>query len=134
MLLFPLLVFPQNPYFNEVLLPAADDTTDEYTADDTLMWRVYIGGTSKPAWNMPTDYITVAEKKAEATIVYKLSDETEWTWGEMLEIGIKSSTDSTGFKTFRIGGLRGSVTVFITPDTLLTDTKTLYEKSRIGGN
>ena len=134
-LILPLIAFSQTVYFNEALCHATDDTVDNYTTQDTVLWRVYAGGVAPGAWNMPTNYITAAEKLAEVTLIYALADESTWTWGEMLEIRIKGETDTTGSKVFRIGHLRsGAVTLFINPDTVLANTNVDYGGSRIGGN
>lgn len=133
-LLFLILIVPvQAQYFNEALFLTTNDTIADYTTADTLDWRVFIGGTSEPAWIPITDYITVAEKKAETTMVFKLSHEAEWAWGEMLEVRIRGSADVTASKKFKVGHLRGHVTLYVTPDTLLADTETDYAGSRIGG-
>ena len=132
LLLLPIFVFGQ--YLSEPLCPTTADTIANYTTQDTLLWRVYIGNAPPGAWNMPTDYITAAEKLAETTLLYSLSDESTWMWGEMLEIRIKGEVDTTGSKVFKIGHLRGAITVFINPDTLLAETEVDYSLSRVGGN
>ena len=136
-LIFILLIFVipvQAQYFNEALFLTTNDTIANYTTADTIDWRVFASGTTLPAWIPITDYITVAEKKAETTMVFKLSHESEWAIGDMLQIRIRGDDDVTVSKSFKVGHLRGHVTLYIKPDTLLADTETDYSGSRIVGN
>ena len=135
-LLLPILTFGQLAYYNAVLFPTATDTCADYDTPDTLDWRVYAGGVAPGAWNVYAlaDTITLAQQRAEATLVLDLSNETGWTWGEMLDIRIRSGASVCGTGSHRIGQLQGAISLFIVPDTVLTNTYTDYSGSRIGGN
>ena len=123
--------FGQNYMPIAVPFVSGNDTIPNLT-QDTLAWRVIISGVDPPAWNDFTDYITAAEKAAETTLVYDISNESNWTWGEYLQLKLYSGGTELTSNSILIGNTNGRITVFVQPDTL-AGSKTLY-KVRVSGN
>lgn len=138
LLLVPMFLFAQNQRISSVPFTSGSDTIANIDQQDTLQARLGYGGLGVGAWKTlaqaynDTVYITVTDKKNEATKIFILSDETWWTWADYIDFRILSSADTiTSTANTRIGDSRGAVTAFLKPDT--TGTNTVY-RLRVGGN
>jgi hypothetical protein len=132
----PVLIFGQARTLELSLWGGAGDTIGNYTKADTLQYRKTVG-TPGP-WNDITigdGYITVAEKLAETTQEYDLSEDAKWSWMSECEFRLQSGNGgvSTTAKVYGMGRYYGAFTAMLMPDTVLVGTCTKYTL-KIGGN
>jgi len=134
-ILLPILIFAQSRTLEISLWGTAADTIGNITVQDTLQYRKYIGGSVGP-WNSistGSGYISAAEKTAETTQEYDMTDDTNWGWMNAIEFRVKGGATaiSTLVKAYGMGKYYGAFTVLLEPDT--TGTVTIYTL-KLGGN
>ena len=123
--------YAQNNYTYITPFPTGLDTVAGVSSPDTVKWRLSLDGVDGP-WNTITTYVDTTTKQNETVMVFDLSGETNWTWGESLTILIQGITNSVTSRSFKVSTKTGAVTLFLAPDTV--GTNTFYTGSRIGGN
>lgn len=137
-LVFAVCGYSQVQRISSVPFTTGNDTIANIDQQDTLQARIGYSGLGVGPWKTLTSsvndtvYITVTDKSNEAVKIFRLSDETWWTWADYIEFRILSASDTiTSTSSTRIGDARGAVTGFLLPDT--TGTNTVY-RLRVGGN
>ena len=130
LLTFP--IFSQGLPAYQNLFEAGSDTIFQTGTSDTIQFRFWIDGKTTN-WFACDSTVTTAEKVAEDNEFIPLSNQTNWFWGQYVQLLIYNDTDSITSKLFYVGNKQGAVSVILVPDSLNADTL-LYTNSKIGGN
>jgi len=133
LLFLPVLVFGQIGITAYPFKTVANDSIATITQNDS----VYIQLNDGP-WLLLTStiddtaYVTVTDKVGEVTKVFDLANETFWTYTPSLRFRIiATGTDTITSPYVGTGGLNGSLTLFLRPDTSGTNTR--YDNSTLEG-
>lgn len=132
-LVLPILAFGQSGLYKSNLF-SATDTVGTIAAADSVEMRFHTG-----PWKLLTEavnssaMITVANKVAEATVIFRLAGEDYWTYTGNMQFRVFSTgTDTITSNVVHCPNLSGAFTLFMVADTV--GTNTYYDQSWISGN